>query len=52
MNKADYIVLIIEHMVNQGIEDNDQFVDYVVNMLPNMSMQELADQLEIVESLA
>lgn len=52
MTKNDYILLIIEHMVNQGIDDADNFVFYITEMLPKMSMQDLADQLEIVEKLA
>jgi hypothetical protein len=51
MNKADYILLIVEHMVNQGIDDADQFLEYMQE-LPTMTMQELADQLEILENLA
>jgi hypothetical protein len=50
MNKADYILLIVEHLVNQGVEDADQFAEYLVD-LQTMSMQDLADQLEIVERL-
>ena len=51
MNKADYILLIVEHLVNQGVEDADQFAEYLVD-LQTMTMQELADQLAIVEKLA
>ena len=50
MNKADYILLIVEHLVNQGIEDAEQFAEYLVD-LQTMSMQDLADQLSIVERL-
>lgn len=49
MNKNDYIVLIIEHNVNRGIMDNDEFVHYITNILPNMSMQALAYELEDLE---
>lgn len=51
MNKADYFTLIVEHMVNQGIDDQDQFMEFVTEILPKMTMQELADQLETLESL-
>lgn len=51
MEKADYFTLIVEHMVNQGIEDQEQFMFFVTEMLPKMSMQQLAEQLEILENL-
>lgn len=51
MTKADYIVLIIEHNVNLGINDNDEFVHYITNILPNMTMQALAYELEDLENL-
>lgn len=51
MTAADYILLIVEHMVNQGIDDAEAFADYLQE-LPTMTMQELADQLEILEKLA
>jgi hypothetical protein len=51
MTAADYILLIVEHMVNQGIDDAEQFAEYLQE-LPTMTMQELADQLEILEKLA
>lgn len=52
MTKADYFTLIIEHMVNQGIDDQEHFFEYCTKVLPNMSMQALAYELEHFESLA
>lgn len=52
MSKSDYYLLIIEHMVAQGIEDSEQFMEFSTMILPMMSMQELAEQLEMLERLA
>ena len=50
MTKNDYIVAIISTMVRVGIEDNDNFVDYVTNHLMKMSDLELQYELENVET--
>ena len=50
MPKHDYIVKIISTMVRIGIEDNDNFVDYVTNHLMKMSDLELQYELENLET--
>ena len=50
MSKNDYIVAIISTMVRVGIEDNDNFVDYVTNHLMKMSDLELQYELENLET--
>jgi len=50
MTKNDYIVAIISTMVRVGIEDNDNFVDYVTNHLMKMSDLELQYELENLET--
>lgn len=52
MTKNDYIALIIEHLVNQGYKSTDDFVFYITECLPKMSMQTLANELEFVENRA
>jgi hypothetical protein len=51
MNKNDYIVLIISHMVNQGIDNSDNFVDYIEDMIKEYSIADLDKQLEKLEEL-
>ena len=51
MKRNDKIQLIIEHMVNQGIEDSDGFVEYLQDLL-GFSDSELDSQLAILEALA
>ena len=50
LTREDTIALIVEHMVNQGIDDSEQFTDYLAELL-TMDMDELANQLDIVEEL-
>ena len=50
MTKNDYIVKSISTMVRIGIEDNDNFVDYVTNHLMKMSDLELQYELENLET--
>ena len=50
MTKNDYIVAIISTMVRVGIEDNDNFVDYITNHLMKMSDLELQYELENLET--
>lgn len=51
LKRNDKIQLIIEHMVNQGIEDSDGFVEFMQDML-GFSDTELDSQLAILEELA
>lgn len=55
MKRNDYIALIIEHTVNQGYttgEFADSFVNYIINDLVNMSMEELENTLDELETNA
>lgn len=49
MTKNETIALIIEHIVNQGYNDADKFVNYVTMILPMMSAEELETELELLE---
>jgi hypothetical protein len=49
MKRNDYIALIVEHLVNQGYKSSDEFVYYITNILPNMSTEALANELEDFE---
>ena len=49
MTKNETIALIIEHIVNQGYNDADKFVNYVTMILPMMSAEELEVELEDLE---
>ena len=51
LSRNDKIQLIIEHMVNQGIEDSDQFAEYLRWILL-ADDGELNEQLAILENLA
>ena len=51
MKRNDKIQLIIEHMVNQGIEDSDAFVEFMQELL-EFSDAELDSQLVTLENLA
>ena len=51
MKRNDKIQLIIEHMVSQGIEDSDAFVEFLED-LQGFSDAELDSQLAILEDLA
>ncbi len=51
MKRNDKIQLIIEHMVNQGIEDSDAFVEFMQDLL-GFSDAELDSQLVTLENLA
>lgn len=50
LTRNDKIQLIIEHMVNQGIEDSDNFVDFLDDLM-QFDDNGLDRQLEILESL-
>lgn len=49
MTKNETIALIIEHLVNQGYNDADKFVNYVTTILPMMSTEELQAELACLE---
>ena len=49
LSKNDYIALIIEHCVNQGYKSSDDFVTYCTMVLPMMSTEDLASELEKLE---
>lgn len=49
LTRNDYIALIIEHIVNQGYKSSDSFVDYITMVLPMMSTEDLAAELEELE---
>jgi len=51
MTKSDYFTLIVSHMVNQGIEDSDQFMEFVTFILPMMTIEDLAEQLATLEAV-
>lgn len=51
MTREDTIALIIEIMKNQGIEHEDQFLEFCEE-LQTMSQAELSEQLAILEDLA
>jgi hypothetical protein len=51
MTKNETISLIIQNMVNYGIEDDEQFVDFCTMILPMMSTEELQEQLVITKGL-
>lgn len=50
LTRYDKVQLIIEHMVNQGIEDSEQFFDFL-NSLMTYDDYDLNKQLEILENL-
>ena len=50
LTKNDYIALIIEHSVNQGYKSAEQFVNYITQVLVQMSTEELMAELEALES--
>ncbi len=52
MKRNDYIALIIEHNVNQGIKDTDAFVNYIIHHLPYMNELALKIELEELEEKA
>jgi hypothetical protein len=52
LKRNDYIALIIEHIVNQGYKDSDGFVNYITNELVKMNTEELADELDALETNA
>ncbi len=52
LKRNDYIALIIEHNVNQGIKDTDAFVNYVIHHLPYMNELALKIELEELEEKA
>lgn len=52
MKRNDYIALIIEHCVNQGYKDSDSFVNYIINDLVKMNTEELANELDELETNA
>jgi hypothetical protein len=52
MTRADVFELIICHMIEQGIEDSEQFMEFTTMILPMMSDSDLIDQLEILEATA
>ena len=49
LTKNETIALIIEHIVNQGYNSSDDFVNYITNDLVNMSTEALANELEDLE---
>lgn len=51
LSRYDKVQLIIEHMVNQGIEDSEQFFDYLESLL-TFDDYDLDNQLSILENLA
>jgi len=52
MKRNDYIALIIEHTVNQGYTDSDSFVNYIIQDLVKMNTEELANELDELETNA
>ena len=52
MTRSDNFQLIIEHMVAQGIEDSEQFMEFVTMILPSMTDADLEGQLCILEEKA
>jgi len=51
LSKADKVQLIIEHMVQQGVDDAEAFLEYLKE-LPTMSNAYLDEQLEYLEAKA
>lgn len=51
ISKNETIALIIEHLVNQGYNDADEFVNYVTMILPMMTTKELQDELTNIERM-
>ena len=49
ISKNETIALIIEHLVNQGYNDADKFVNYITMVLPMMSTSDLQAELEALE---
>jgi hypothetical protein len=49
LTKNETIALIIEHIVNQGYNDADKFVNYCTMILPMMSAEELQAELACLE---
>jgi hypothetical protein len=49
LDKNDYIVEIITTMVRLGIDDNENFVEYITTILPKMNTLELKYELENVQ---
>lgn len=49
MTKNETIALIIEHIVMQGYSDADKFVEYITMILPQMSTEDLQEELELLE---
>ena len=50
LTKNETIALIIEHIVNQGYNDADKFVNYCTMILPMMSTEELQSELTLLEA--
>lgn len=50
LTRNDYIALIVEHTVNQGYKSTDWFVNYITNILPDMTTEELAGELQVLEA--
>ena len=48
-SKNETIALIVEHIVNQGYNDADSFVNYITMVLPMMSTSDLETELELLE---
>jgi len=49
MTKNETIALIIESIVSTGYSDADQFIEYITMILPQMSTEDLQEELELLE---
>ena len=52
LSRYDKVQLIVEHMVNQGIEDSEQFYYFLTRELFTFSESELDEKLESLEANA
>ena len=52
MTRNENIALIIEHIVNQGYDSSDKFVEFVTVVLPMMTDEDIEAELCLLEEKA